>query len=182
MTPHFQRVADARLRRSRGENELHDDRNPLVARARLGLCYCFVEQGRLDEALIEVRDVLSMEPTNAEALCELAYILCMRGLRADAKNALEKAIQHNPESARAHKALGYFYLQEDEIEKAIEECREAVKCDPSYDPAHVELAVALGRAGLFDEAVRAMSRALPLPAEPGLLFQPGRAAPRDPPA
>ena len=51
-------------------------------------------------------------------------------------------------------ALGYFYLQENDLDSAIEECRAAVQCDPSYDPAHVELAVALSRAGRFDDAVR----------------------------
>ena len=162
----FERLASAKVRRPAGTEVAHwDDRNPLATRAKLGLCYCYVEQGQLDPALLELESVLSAEPNCPEALCELAYILCLRGKRVEAKTALEQAIAHNPESARAHKALGYFYLQEDDIELAIEECRAAVTCDDSYDPAHVELAVALGRAGRYDEAVRAMSRALQLSPE-----------------
>src|SRR4029079_17910263 len=65
---HFMRVADARVRRSRGERDA-DQSNPLIAQARLGLCYCYVEQGRLDQALSELERVLALEPTNPEALC-----------------------------------------------------------------------------------------------------------------
>src|SRR5262249_1035651 len=66
---HFHRVAAARIRRSRGQQVEPDDTNPLIAQARLGLCYCYVEQGRLDQALSELETVLRLEPTNAEALC-----------------------------------------------------------------------------------------------------------------
>src|SRR5690348_1416988 len=70
---HFHRVAAARVRKARGA-EKAEPANPLIAPARLGLCYCYVEQGRLDQALSELDTVLNLEPTNAEALCELAYI------------------------------------------------------------------------------------------------------------
>src|SRR5438552_269360 len=103
---HFRRIATARLRRPRGATaDIWDDRNPLECQARLGLCYCYVEQGHLEQAQVELSAVLSAEPENAEALCELAYILSLRGNRDDAKIALEKAVANNPESARAHKAL-----------------------------------------------------------------------------
>jgi tetratricopeptide (TPR) repeat protein len=160
---HFHRIAEARVRRTKGEGTAAPElENPLVTRARLGLCYCYVEQGHLERALVELEDVLGREPNNAEALCELAYILCLRGCRDDARSALERAIQHNPENAKAHKALGYFYLQEDDLDHAIEECRLAVSCDSSYDLAHVELAVALARAGRTDEAIQAMAKAVRL--------------------
>src|SRR5688572_12975011 len=78
----FRRVADARVRKPRGTaSATWDDRNPLVARARLGLCYCYVEQGELERALAELQTVLAIEPTNPEALCEQAYICCLRGQR-----------------------------------------------------------------------------------------------------
>src|SRR5689334_23835997 len=103
---HFHRIAEAKVRKPRGADlGSWEDKNPLVARAKLGLCYCYVEQGRLDQALGELRNVLDLEPTNAEALCELAYILCLKGSRDEARAALDRAIDHNPDSARAHKAL-----------------------------------------------------------------------------
>lgn len=162
----FHRIAAARLRRPRGRKEEgFCDENPLVAQARLGLCYCYIEGGQLEDALGELGQVLELEPHNPEALCELAYIETMRGHRSEAKCALEDAVQHNPNSARALKALGYFYLQESEFDKAIEACRAAVKCDPGYDPAYLELAVALNKSGRTDEAVSTMARALRLAPE-----------------
>ena len=53
----------------------------------------------------------------------------------------------HPDCAKAHKALGYYYLQEERVDEAIRECQEAVRLDPRYEMAHVELAVALGKAG-----------------------------------
>src|SRR5438876_1001312 len=88
---HFHRVAAARIRKGRTQEIEADDTNPLIAQARLGLCYCYVEQGRLDQALAELETVLGLEPTNAEALCELAYIQTLRGQRPDAREALEAA-------------------------------------------------------------------------------------------
>src|SRR5262245_2245402 len=70
----FTRLAVARVRRSPRTSAPTEVTNPLIARARLGLCSCFVEQGRLEEALRELRAALEVEPDNTDALCELAYI------------------------------------------------------------------------------------------------------------
>ncbi len=162
---YFNRIAQARVRPVKGAECIPDEPNPLVAQARLGLCYCFVEQGDLDRAMDQLNRVLSLEPHNPEALCELAYILSLRGQRPGARAALECAIHHNPACARAHKALGYYFLQEDDLERAISECRAAVACDAGYDLAHVELAVALARTGELDQAVDSMSQALQIAPE-----------------
>ncbi len=167
------RVASAPMRRSRAIDSTRRDeeRRYLQLRARLGLCYCLVEQGKLDAAADQLAEVLKTDPTNAEALCELAYILSLRGERGEARLALETAIRFNPESARAHKALGYFCLQNDDLVGAIAACEAAIACDPGYDLAHVELAVSHARAGQFGLAVDAMERALEIaPHRPDYYF------------
>ena len=67
----FYRVASARVRRSPGAaaRGAPEELNPLATRARLGLCYCLVEQGRLEEALRELRAALEVVPTYSELLC-----------------------------------------------------------------------------------------------------------------
>lgn len=169
---HFHRIIRARVRRVRGE-PCHSPvpENPLVNRARLGLCYCYVEQGMLEPAEAELERVLAEEPTHPEALCELAYIFTLRGRREEAREVLERAVRHNPDSARAHREFACFLLQENELERAIEESREAIRCDPGYETAYLELAAALTRAGRLEEAIAAMSRALQLaPDNPDYYF------------
>src|ERR1700730_18526822 len=92
----FHRIALARARRPSGSASrgLPEDPNPLAARAPVGRGHCCVKQGRLEEALREVRTALEAEPTNSEALCELAYIYSLRGMRDQALGALTTAIEH----------------------------------------------------------------------------------------
>src|SRR5436853_3899934 len=119
----FQKVAGARLRsRPLPAAEppvprLMPARNPLYVQASLGLSYCCVERGNLEEAMTVLREILAVEPENADAHCELGYVYSMKGRRGEALDSFHSAIDHNPNCAKAHKALGYLYLQEDRVDE-----------------------------------------------------------------
>ena len=73
-----------------------------------------------------LQGVMSVEPDNVEALCELGYIYGLRGMRDASLDAFRRAVDSHPDCAKAHKALGYYYLQEERVDEAIRECQEAV--------------------------------------------------------
>jgi tetratricopeptide (TPR) repeat protein len=156
-------VGEARIRRERGASlPVAEPQNPHVVAALLGLSYCQVEVGDLDGALATVNRVLDLDPGNVEGVCELSYIYCLNGRRAEALEQLQSAAASFPDNARVHKALGYYHLQDNDFAQAIAACSEAIRCDPTYDLAHAELAGALGRSGRTDEAITHMWRALRL--------------------
>src|SRR5207248_5506514 len=92
--------------------------NPLYVKASLGLSFCCVEQGKLDEAISTLQGIMCVEPDNVEALCELGYIYGLRGMRDASLEAFRHAVDTHPECAKAHKALGYYYLQEEQVDDA----------------------------------------------------------------
>ncbi len=157
----FDEVAACGVRRGRGAaSDVPLDPNPYVARAELGLCYCYLEQGLLHLAAHAAESALAADPDQTDALCELAYLRSLLGSHDSGFRLLQEGLERHPECARIHKALGCFYLQMDDLDNAIASCRRAVEFDPRADVAYMELAVALGRAGQFEEAIERMRDAI----------------------
>src|SRR5260370_27434415 len=117
----FRRVADAGVRDPRtaelatsatsGSPVANPAINPLYVKASLGLSFCCVEQGKLDEAISTLQGGMTVEPDNVEALCELGYIYRLRGMRDSSLEAFRHAVGTHPDCAKAHNELGYYYLQ-----------------------------------------------------------------------
>jgi tetratricopeptide (TPR) repeat protein len=77
----------------------------------------------------------------------------------EAIQALEKAIELNPEIAQAWNNLANAYLQRDQIEKAIEIGQKLVKMAPTFGLGHNNLAFAYYSKGDHPNAIKHVDEA-----------------------
>jgi len=127
----------------------------LVARSKL-----LTQEGRLDEALGALENVLKREPRNVEVIRAAARLELRRGKAADAVIRLEVAVRiraRDPELraelVRAYLAAGNHKLAETSIEAAIA----AFPHDPSILSSKGQLMQILGR---YKDALKAFDAAL----------------------
>lgn len=110
-----------------------------------------------DEALATVRTRLKNHPDDAFLHYLLAEILDQRAASVaspqfhEAVQSASKAVQLRPDLILAHDLLSGFYLKSGEIERATEECRLALRYDPSDQVALYHLTQALRKSGKRDE-------------------------------
>jgi cytochrome c-type biogenesis protein CcmH/NrfG len=61
----------------------------------------------------------------------------------DAQQQLEAIVQANPNSAEAHEFLGNLLTAKGQTDRAIDQYREAVRIEPEFDRANLDLGSAL---------------------------------------
>jgi tetratricopeptide (TPR) repeat protein len=114
--------------------------DPKVPNAHFGLGYLLWKQSKYDEAAPEFQAELANIPDSAQALTFLADCYIQFGKPADALPLAEKAIQLDPNIAKAHLELGIIYAGSERKEDALREFQTAVKLAPAVADAHWRLA------------------------------------------
>jgi tetratricopeptide (TPR) repeat protein len=117
-----------------------------------------IQQNNLDQALVTVRSQLKTNPGDAFLHYVLAELLSRQGaqpgsseFRQAVDSALE-AVRLQPDFVLARDVLSRLYLQSGETEKAIEQCRLALRDDPEDEMALYRLIRALQSSGRPDRA------------------------------
>ncbi|MCP9496268.1 MAG: tetratricopeptide repeat protein [Pyrinomonadaceae bacterium MAG19_C2-C3] len=95
----------------------------------------FYDGGRDEEALPELRRVLMVEPTNAEAYLLIGRINTRRGELDPAVSALKTAIFWEPKMIDAHILLGRIFLERKDRAQALGYAKTAVGLDPNNQEA-----------------------------------------------
>ena len=106
------------------------------------------QQGRDDEAMVEIRKLLVIEPTNAEAFLLSGRINQRRGDQEQAIAALKTAIfwEHDKPLIEAHILLGRIFLERGDIGEARKYAASATGIDPNNQEAiALQRAATLGR-------------------------------------
>ena len=110
------------------------------------------------EAALELfAEVLALESDSAAraaALNKRAVALIALERRAEANEALVEALRENERCAPALVNLGNLLLEGGDLAGAIERYHAAIRADPDYSGAHLNLAIALKRSGQRAESVR----------------------------
>jgi Tfp pilus assembly protein PilF len=88
-----------------------------------------------------------------------AYQLQMKGQFDEAILNYKKSIDIFP-TAEAYTFLGWTYSFLGDIEKAIEECKNAISLDPDYGNPYNDIGAYLMQQGKFDEAITWLELAL----------------------
>ena len=125
--------------------------------------------GRVDEAIVVLRNALARVPGSGAIRDQLATFLAERGANREAAALLRAAIHDRPEDARLRHRLSKV-LQPIDLPEAIAQAEIATTLEPDtpmFQDHLVRLLVAAGRA---DDAARALARALPLNARHGPLY------------
>ncbi|HEY0407932.1 MAG TPA: tetratricopeptide repeat protein [Pyrinomonadaceae bacterium] len=93
------------------------------------------QAGRDDEALLELRRVLTIEPMNAEAYLLKGRIYIRRGDQETAISALKTAIFWDAKLIDAHILLGRIFLERNDRAQAMTYARSAMQLDPNNQEA-----------------------------------------------
>jgi cytochrome c-type biogenesis protein CcmH/NrfG len=143
-------------------------RDPLVeeverlvvgVRARLALAAGLSREGRTDEAIDLLEQVVEDRPGEATAWLLLGQLHAQRGRAARAEQALARAVAQNPASVDGWFGLG-MVRQGDRPREAAAAFREAARLKPDHTLAHYHLGVCLKRLGDRDGAARHFREAL----------------------
>lgn len=123
-------------------------------------------QGDVASALADANAALAFAPNEADGWYELGSILGQAGDFPDAETALTRAIQLQPDLAKAHYSLALTLIGNPQGKMdwagAIAECREALKLQPDYPEALNILGAGLAATGQPDEAIPTLEKAIQL--------------------
>ncbi len=133
------------------------------------LAHALEGRGRGAEAIAVFQDLVVLRPGNGRHWSCLGNLLKMRGDRAGADAALDKAVEAlreairlQPDYAYAHANLGVALMRQGKLDEAIAEDREAIRLRPDDGTTHFNLGTALGRQGKLGEAIAEYREAIRL--------------------
>ncbi len=135
-------------------------RNPECWMAYSNLSVLSLEDGKVDDALVQVQRALALKPDNREAYVNLGNVLSMKGESAAAIAAYQKALEIEPSFALAWNNLGIVLLKADRLEEAIAYFQKAIELKPSLSVAHFYLGHALMLKEKVEDAIAHFRQAL----------------------
>jgi predicted O-linked N-acetylglucosamine transferase (SPINDLY family) len=118
--------------------------------------------GRLAEAEMIYRQILTQQPNHPEALYLLGVLAGKVGRNDIAEDLIRRAIAFRPNYAEAHSDLGNVLMDRGQLDEAIAAYRQAIALNPNLPEANANLGNALRVKGEFDEAIAACRRAIAL--------------------
>jgi tetratricopeptide (TPR) repeat protein len=144
--------------------------DPDLADARVWLGASLLGLGQVDEAIVEIREALRLEPDNGAAHQGLARAYWVgRGDFRAAIPLFERAIELNPEAGYSYLQLSLLLAWEGQLDRAAEICRRAVELQEQFISGNAGLQIvgAHGRLGYvhylqgrYDEALHEYEREL----------------------
>lgn len=133
------------------EHALRVTQNNDVAHNSLGVIR--YRQGKLEPALVHLRNAVRLRPGYAEAHNNLGAVLSQQGKLEEALVHLRRALEINPKSASAHNNLGLALTKLGKTAEAATHFQAALDIDPAQSDAHNNLGSAAFDEGNYDEAL-----------------------------
>jgi len=121
-----------------------------------------MEEGRFEEARVELERAIALDPEFVEARFKLGDSLTNLGRPDLALDHLRHAIRLDPRHAAAHTVLGTALMEQGLTEEAAAHYLTAIEIDPEETAAYNNMAVLLARRGHLEEAIPYWERALEL--------------------
>jgi len=128
----------------------------------LGLCYLHTQN--YEEARRSFAQMYGVPPESAPAHLFLARMLLRQGYDPIAEQNAQRAAAIDPKLPLVHYLLGEFYLYKSNVQRAIEEFELEQKLNPAYAGTYDRLGDSYSRIGRYDDAERALQRAILLDA------------------
>jgi predicted CXXCH cytochrome family protein len=116
--------------------------------------------GRYDEAALEFRAALALDPRFVPAYVNFADMLRLQGREAAATDVLRDGLRAVPTGASLHHALGLALIRQNQTGVALDELRQAATLDPSDPRFSYVYAVALNSTGNPAGAIGVVEQAL----------------------
>ena len=141
---------------------------PDLAEAHNNLGYCFLQLGRVDEAIVQYQKAIELQPRFAQAYNNLGNAFRRKRLGAEAMACYQKVIEIQPQFIPAQINLASMLATWPEPsirngDKAVALAEQANQVSQNKDPLILRtLAAAYAETGRFPEAVATAKRALAL--------------------
>jgi tetratricopeptide (TPR) repeat protein len=120
-------------------------------------------QGKFDECLSEARKAIELRPNYADAHMTLATALRHKGQLDAAIAEFREAIKFGTDLPYVHMGLGNaLSAQHRGDDEALHELEYAIKLDPNYGPAYVNLGVYYGERKHYKEAIATYKKGIDL--------------------
>jgi tetratricopeptide (TPR) repeat protein len=116
--------------------------------------------GRLAEAEVCYRGVLTADPNHLHALHLLGLLYHQAGRQDAAAELLQRAITRDGANARLFSDLGVVLKRQGRLDEAADALRQAIAIKPDLAQAHCNLSTVLREQGKIDEAVASAHAAL----------------------
>ena len=129
-----------------------------------------IVNGRLDEALEQIEDLLLEQPERADLTLKRADLLSMLGATTEAVANYEEAIRRCPDFLEATIKLGTQYLQQQQDGFAAQQFNRAVEINDQIVDAYIGLAIAQKLADNIPDSLATLSLAAAIDANSSLLF------------
>src|ERR1044072_5367051 len=118
-----------------------------------------VQAGRLAEAEVATRKILTAHPRNAEAHSLLGVILDQRGATADAEKEYGAALRLQPKRVSALSNLGVLLARTNRTTEAIGKFEEVLQIDPKHEGAIFNLGALYAARGDYKRAAPLLEKA-----------------------
>jgi superkiller protein 3 len=119
------------------------------------------EQKKLNDAIAAYRRAIGIDKNFVNAYINLGLALTDQNKLDEAINAYEKAVELDSGKANAHSGLGFAWYSKGKPywEKAIEEYYKAIKIDPKYPWAYINLGIVFADQNKLEQAISAYRKA-----------------------
>ena len=133
---------------------------PAGSTAHYDLSLAYVHLGRLNEAAVQLREALSLDPAFLAAMANLISVDLQRGDVGEARAIASRFVRIAPNSARALYSRGLIALQSRDPAQAAADFGRLLANDPQYAVAQYDLGIAQARLHNDADAKRAFTSAL----------------------
>jgi len=135
-------------------------RNPGGALPHNDLGYALVQQGRIPEAIEQMRLATQLDPSFRDAHHNLGLLLLQTGHVPEALAEFQALLRLSPNLPETHYNVALGLDRAGRIPEAIEQYRQTLVLDPGYLAAYNNLAVDLAGQNRFAEAIQTFQAAL----------------------
>jgi tetratricopeptide (TPR) repeat protein len=115
-------------------------------------------QGRMDDAIREIQEVVRLNPDFAEPYCNLGRAYVAKRREDEAIACYQKALEVRPDYVAAHNSLGSLLLQKGQVGQVMVHCQKALELEPDNVTAHNNLGFAFSLMGRLDEAAAQLQK------------------------
>ena len=134
-----------------------------------GLNDAFFALGRLDSAIHYVEAARRLAPMNAGVRVQLAFLYLQGGAHATARALLDTALVLDDKHPQAHKLLGLWHTQAQNLDSALVAYQRVVELWPQDVEAHNNVAYLLAGQARYPEALEWYKKTKTLSSDPQLL-------------
>ncbi len=123
------------------EAEVATDTVPVALQSQFDQAMLAAQGQRWELALAGMRSVWEQQPELSGAALNAAVLHLKMEQPQQARQWFERAVQANPDNARAHNEFAAYLRQEGEFEQALTHYKAALAAAPDYPEAHYNLAI-----------------------------------------